>query len=94
MSGPGAESPADEVAAILADCRKQRARALRWALLYGVLAIALACAFSLTMVIGSAHGPVIYLVPVLLLIILVRLGQCLTALAKIRRAERIIQSTP
>jgi hypothetical protein len=83
------ESPSDEAAAILAECRKQRARALAWALLYGALAVALACAFSVTLAMGSYRGPVIYLVPVLFLINLVRLGQCLAALSKIRRAEHI-----
>jgi len=86
------QSPGDEAAAILAECRKQRARALRWTVLYGTLAAALACALIVSLTIGSYHGPLIYLVALLLLVNLVRLGQCLAALAKIRRAERIINA--
>jgi uncharacterized membrane protein len=82
--------PGEQAATVLAECRAQRARALRWTVLYGVLAAALVCAVTVAVASGRGHAALFYLILVLLLVNLVRLGQCLMALAKIRRAERII----
>lgn len=79
-------------AEILADCRRQRTRALRWVTITGALVVALVALTALAAVDGRYHGPIAVLVPVLLVMDLLRLGQCIAALGKIRRAEQIIRA--
>lgn len=89
----GSGPPDDQqAAAILAECRKQRARALRWAIISGVLAAALIVATVVAAARGAYHGVAVFLIPVLLLINLMRMAQCLVALGKIRRAERLVRA--
>jgi hypothetical protein len=88
-SGPSGD---DQATAILAECRKQRKRALRWAVISGVLVAALLVATVLAAAREAYHGVAVFLIPVLLVINLVRLAQCLVALGKIRRAERLVRA--
>ncbi len=88
-SGPPGD---DQATAILAECRKQRKRALRWAVISGVLVAALIVATVLAAARGAYHGVAVFLIPVLLVINLVRLAQCLVALGRIRRAERLVRA--
>jgi hypothetical protein len=93
ISPNGSGPPGDQqAAAILAECRKQRKRALRWAVISGVLAAALVVATVLAAARGDYHGVAVFLIPVLLVINLVRMAQCLVALGKIRRAERLVRA--
>jgi MFS family permease len=84
-------SAADQAAAILADCRKQRARAIRWIAAHGILAAALVAGVITAAIGNHYHGALVFLVPVLLVMNLARLGQCLKAFGKIRRAEQIVR---
>ena len=87
-------APEPNAAEILADCRRQRARALRWVAFTGALAATLVALTVLAAVDGRYHGLIVVLVPVLLVMNLLRLGQCVAALGKIRRAEQIIRAAP
>jgi hypothetical protein len=74
---------------VLAECRRARARAMRWVVITGVLLVALVVAAVFAAVDGRYHGMIVFLVPVLIVMNLLRLGQYVTALGKIRRAERL-----
>jgi hypothetical protein len=78
-------------AGILAECRRQRRRALRWAVISGVLIVAVLIATLLAAAHNAYHGAVVFLIPVIIVVNLVRLAQCLAALGKIRRAERLVR---
>jgi hypothetical protein len=79
-------------AEILADCHRQRIRALRWATFTGALVVVLVTLTVLSAVDGRYHGLIVVLVPVLLAMNLFRFGQCVAAFGKIRRAEQIIRA--
>jgi hypothetical protein len=81
----------EQAEAILAECRRQRTRALRWAAVTAALFIVLLVATVVAAVNGRYHGPLVFLVPVLLLMNAMRLGQYLMALRKIRHAERLVR---
>lgn len=81
----------DQAGAILAEARRQRVRAMRQAAVPAVLATALLAATVVAAVSGHYHGPIAFLVPVLLVMNLMRLGQCALALRKIRNAERLVR---
>lgn len=80
----------DQAEAILAECRRQRARAVRWAGISGVLIVALVAVTALAAASGRYHGLIVFLVPVLLVMNLMRIVQCSVALRKIRNAERLV----
>ncbi len=88
-SGPPGDAKA---ATILAECRKQRIRALRWAAVSGALVVAIAAATVLAAIHGSFRGAIVFLIPVVGVINLMRLAQCLLALSKIRSAERLVRA--
>lgn len=81
----------EQAEAILAECRRQRARALRWAAVTAALFIVLLAATVVAAVGGRYHGPLVFLVPVLLLMNMMRLGQYIVVLRKIRHAERLVR---
>jgi hypothetical protein len=85
-------APGLGAAEILADCRRQRTRALRWVAFTGALVVALAALTVLAAVDGRYHGLIVVLVPVLLVMNLFRFGQCVAAFGKIRRAEQIVRA--
>jgi len=89
LAGPG--TPDARAGDILAQCRHQRRRALGWAAVSGVLLVALVAGTLVAAARDAFHGVAVVLIPVLMVINLVRLAQCLAALAKVRRAERLVR---
>lgn len=90
-AGPAGGEPGPSARDILADCRRQRRRALGWAAISGSLLVALVVATLVAAARDSYHGPVVILIPVIIVLNLLRLAQCLAALSKIRRAERLVR---
>ena len=80
----------DQAADLLVECRKQRAVARRWIAISGALAVLLVAGSVYAAVGGRFHGLVVILIPVLLAINLLRLGQYVMALRKVNKAERLI----
>jgi len=87
----GEQVKEDQAGVILAEARRQRVRAMRQVAVPAVLATALLVATAVAAVSGHYHGPIVILVPVLLVLNLMRLGQCALALRKIRNAERLVR---
>ena len=83
--------PQEQAEAILAECRRQRTRARRWAAVTAALFVLLLVATVVAAMNGHYHGPLVFLVPVLLLMNMMRLGQYMLALRKIRHAERLVR---
>jgi hypothetical protein len=88
-SGPGGNG--ERGADILAECRRHRVRALRRAVISGVLIVAVLVGTVAAAARGAYHGAIVFLIPVIVVINLVRLAQCLMALGKIRRAEHLVR---
>lgn len=80
----------DQVADILAECRKQRTRAVRWIAITGTLTVLLVAASVYAAVGGKFHGLVVIVIPVLLLMNLFRTAQYVGALRKVNKAERLV----
>jgi hypothetical protein len=93
-NGPGGPAaggePQPSAEAILAECRRQRRRALGWAAISGVLLVALVVATLVAAARDAYHGVAVVLIPLLIVLNLLRLAQCGAALGKIRRAERLV----
>lgn len=73
-----------KVAQTLANCRRQRRKAIRWGVISGVLAVVVVVAWTVAGVLGDLHGYQFALGPVLLLLNLVRAIQALSAARKLK----------
>jgi hypothetical protein len=73
-----------------APVRRARAMALRWAIFCGFLALVIVVTSGWALATGHFSGRIAFMAPVLLLLNLARLSQCLRAVKALRRAEQAI----